>query len=120
MPGTGDPTWLGVAEADDVPDGDGEADRLGLELGDAVRVAVGVVVGAGAVLELPEDWPDPADDGGGGGRTRRYSANTARNSTVSTTVEIRGQLMARRRGVRREPLMKRHRWRGRCRDRRRR
>ena len=109
-----------MTEPDGVADGDGEADRLGLGLGDGVRVEVGVVVGAGAVLELPEDWPDPADDGGGGGRTRRYSANTARNSTVSTAVEIRGHLMARCRGVRREPLMKRPRWRGRCRDRRRR
>jgi hypothetical protein len=120
VPGTGDPTWLGVTEPDGVTDGDDEADRLGLGLGDGVRVEVGVVVGAGAVLELPEDWPDPADDGGGGGRTRRYSANTARNSTVSTAVEIRGHLMARCRRVRREPLMKRPRWRGRCQDRRRR
>ncbi len=46
-----------------------------------------------------------------------YEAN---HDTVSTTVEIRGHLMAGCRGVRREPLMKRPRWPGRCRDRRRR
>jgi hypothetical protein len=118
VPGTADPTWLGVTEGDGAADWDGAADRLALGLGDGVRVGVGVAVGA--VLELSDDWPDPADDGGGGGRTRRYSANTARNSTVSTMVEIRGHLTSRRRGVRREPLMKRPPWPGRCPGRRRR
>jgi hypothetical protein len=117
VPDTVDPTWLGVADTDGVADRDGVAELLGLGLrGVGVGLcAVGVRVG---VLELVAAWPDP-EDAVGVGLTWKYSASTARNSAVSTMVEVRGQLMAGCRTVRRAPLMM-PRWRGRCRGRRRR
>ena len=112
------PPGSGLAETDGVADRDGVAERLGLGLCDGVGVglcAVGVWVG---VLELVAAWPDP-EDAVGVGLTWKYSASTARNSAVSTMVEVRGQLMAGCRTVRRAPLMM-PRWRGRSRGRRRR
>jgi hypothetical protein len=107
-----------VAETDGVADRDGVAERVGLGLCDGVGERVGLrAVGAWVgVLELVAAWPDP-EDGGGVGLTRMYSASTARNSAVSTMVEVRGHLMAGCRTVRRAPLMM-PRWRGRCRGRR--
>ncbi|MGH3154289.1 MAG: hypothetical protein ACRDOB_26690 [Streptosporangiaceae bacterium] len=101
-PGTGDPSWPGVAEAE--ADADGEAERVGLGLCDGVRVGLDGV-GVGVVLGLTAGPTTPA--GAGTGRTRKYRASTARNSTVSTMVEVRGRLAAGRRVLRLEPLMTR-------------
>ncbi len=119
VPDTGDPAWLGVAEADGVADRDGVAERLGLGLRDGVGVGLGAVgVWVGDVLGLVADWPGPVE-AGPGGTTTYHRASTARNSAVSTMVEVRGRRTAGCRTVRREPLMM-PRWRGRCRGRRRR
>src|SRR5215472_13564015 len=114
-PGAGDVVggWLLIAEVVGVgvPLGcgagrlaDGRGDCAGL--GD--RVAVGDTVGEGdglAGLTVGCTIPAGADTG----RTRTYRASTARNSPMSTRVEVRGR-----------PVMRRSRWRVRCRAQRRR
>ena len=75
-------------------------DRLGLG-----EVLVGADVGA--VEEgLVAFWVEPAGATVGTGRTRMYSASTARNSPEITRVEVRGR-----------PLMRHPRSPGRCRGR---
>jgi hypothetical protein len=95
---------LGVADglADGDRDGDGVRDGLGDGgggLGDEVADELGWVFA----------WPVAADCDSDIGRTRMYSASMARNRPEMTRVEVRGR-----------PLMRRPRWTGRCRGRRRR
>lgn len=119
VPGTGtvaEPDGEGVADRPGRGDRDGRGVALGLAGGVGVPVFadgdhVGVTGGtgpAGAVgRECPcpddPDVPESADPdvpGVGPGRTVTHSASTARNSAVSTTVEVRGRPAANRRGGR--------------------
>ena len=108
VPGVGVCVWLGVG----VPDGDGLAVCVGLAewlgvrdgvgAGDGLTAGAGVVdVGAGFACRVC--WTVLADPG----RTRMYSASTARNSPMMTKVEVRGRT-----------VMRRSQSRGRCRARR--
>jgi hypothetical protein len=112
-PDTGDGDGLGVAAMDGAADTDGVAERdgvgerLGRGLCDGLGERDGLETdGVGLVGEVgvPADWPASWTDTG---RTRMYSANTPRNRTASTMVEVRGRL-----------LIRRLRSRGRCRGRR--
>lgn len=112
-PDTGDGDGLGAADRDGAADTDSvaEPDGVGERLGRGVRDGLGERdgleadgVGLGTEVGVPADW---AATGTGTGRTRMYSANTPRNTTASTMVEVRGRL-----------LMRRPRSRGRCRGRR--
>jgi hypothetical protein len=98
--------------------GRGERDECGVAVGlaDGVGVVVrvegdhlGVTDGAGFEgaerCDCPWPWPWPCvpvlatpvvPDEVGGGRTETHSASTPRNSTVSTTVEVRGRPTASR------------------------
>lgn len=80
----------GVAERDDC----GEGDECGVRdaLGDQVEAGPGGV-GAGVVVELYAGGA--VVPGAGTGRTRKYTASTARNRMVSTMVEVRGLLVVR-------------------------
>ena len=111
--GDGDGDGLGVADRDGVCDTDGVAERdgvgerLGRGLCDGLGERAGLGadgVGLGTEVGVPVGWAATRTDGG---RTRMYSANTPRNTTASTMVEVRGRL-----------LMRRPRSRGRCRGRR--
>jgi hypothetical protein len=112
-PDTGDGEGLGVADTEGVADTGGVAERdgVGERLGRGLRDGPGERaeletdgVGLGPEVGLPADWTAA---GICTGRTRMYSANTPRNMTASTMVEMRGRL-----------LMRRLRSRGRCRGRR--
>jgi hypothetical protein len=99
VPGVGVCVWLGVG----VPDGDGLAVRVGLAvregLGDRDGVGTGEdltggagVVDVGAGFACRVCCTMPADTG----RTRMYSASTARNSPIMTRVEVRGRAVTAR------------------------
>lgn len=112
-------------EPDGEPDGEGdqvgrvERDGRGIaRLGDgvgagvrAVREGAGVV-GTGLAGAVGDDAPEPAPEPPVlavslvwvGGRTEIHSASTARNSTVSTTVDVRGNPADSRPIVIRRPL----------------
>jgi hypothetical protein len=100
--GTGEA--VGAAEPLGVTDGltdgerDGEGDRDGVGTD---RVGLGVAVGVGLAFGCT--------DAAGTGRTRMYSASTARNKPEMIRVEVRGR-----------PLTRHPRWTGRYRGRRRR
>ncbi len=109
------------ADGDRLGDTDGVPDGGGLSVGEPVGVGdwvgrggcdeLGDLVGLGAGPEglgveegLVAGWTTPA--GAGTGRTRMYSASTARNRPLITSVEVRGR-----------PLMRHPRSPGRSRDR---
>jgi hypothetical protein len=88
----GDPDGVGVADRVDERDGVGE--RLGRGLREGRGDGDGVyadAVGLGVVTGVTTVWAA----GAGTGRTRMYSASTARNRPLSTMVEIRGRLPSR-------------------------
>jgi hypothetical protein len=87
LAGFGVARWVGVADWEGVVDGLGRGERDGLGAGvDVAGTGMDVLgVGCGAATEA------------GAGRTRMYSAYTARNATVSTMVEVRGRRVSRRR-----------------------
>jgi hypothetical protein len=98
--GTTEP--LGVADGLTDGERDGEGDRVGVgrdRVGVGVTVGVWVGVTAGCTVAA----------GTGIGRTRMYSASTARNKPAMIRVEVRGRRFTRH-----------SRWAGRYRDRRRR
>ena len=109
------PEVSGVAEPDGVAERldpgvrVGLADGTGLDV-DGVRTGVAVLLTVG--------WGAATD--GGVGRTRMYSANTARNATVRMMVEVRGRMPSSRlrsrgpRRLRRGSLTRRPRSRGPC------
>ena len=100
-----DPLGAGEGEPDGVTDGLGVRDGLGDGEdgdGDGGRETGDGELGAGLeVPGFPPGWDAPA--GADTGRTRMYSASTARNRPEMTRVEVRGR-----------PLMRHPRWPGRC------
>ena len=130
-PDAGDGDDPGVAPSPEVSEPDGVAERGGVAewLGSGVRVGLadgagldvdGAGTGVGVLLTV--GWGTATE--AGVGRTRMYSANTARNATVRTMVEVRGRKASSRlwsRGrcrLRRGSLMRRPPSRGRCQSRR--
>ena len=81
----------GVAERGGVAEWLGSGVRVGLADGTGLDVD-GVGTGVGVLLTA--GWGAATE--AGVGRTRMYSANTARNATVRTMVEVRGRMASSR------------------------
>lgn len=115
------PEVSGVAEPDGVAERGGVAEPLvsGVRVGLADGTGLDVDgVGTDFAVLLTVGWGAATE--AGVGRTRMYNANTARNATVRTMVEVRGRMASSRlrsRGpcrLRRGSLTRRPRSRGPC------
>ena len=87
------PEVSGVAEPDGVAERGDVAERLGSGVRVGLSDGTGLGVdgaGTGVGVLLTAGWGAATE--AGVGRTRMYSANTARNATVRTMVEVRGRM----------------------------